>query len=301
MDMAACLKVAPLLRVNPQWLYDGSGKMDAKVPAAPTSVTPAPWPLPAIPRERIESLAPAQLERLQGAIAFALAQVEQDVLVAPKPQGKRGSTVNLDDAPDDFPIGQREKMPWEGGWKPTPAGDLPLRLQDRGGVVANVSPGAPPAANDRFEKVPELGEVKLAAGEGIENDAEETTGHVQFRRSFLRSVGADGGRGRVVYAKGNSMEPHIKDGWAVLVVPGEFISVRELTPNSIYAINYDGKMIVKAVVKDPRTDRWVARSANPSHPDIVLEGDEAVVRVLGRVVWAGGLLREGESTQWVRR
>lgn len=288
------------------WPYGLTSNTDAVVahevaePQASYGVERA-WPLPAIPRERIEALAPAQLERLQGAIAFALAQVEQDLLVAPKQQTKRGGTVNMDEADDAFPMGPRETMPWEGGWKPTPAKDLPLRLQDRGGVVANVSPGAPPAANDRFEKVPELGEVKLAAGEGIENEAEETTGHVQFRRSFLRSVGADGGRGRVVYAKGNSMEPHIKDGWALLVVPGDFSSVRELAPNSIYAINYDGKMIVKAVALDAQTNRWVARSANPSHPDIALQGDEAVVRVLGRVVWAGGLLREGDAGQWVRR
>lgn len=35
-----------------------------------------------------------------------------------------------------------------------------------------------------------------------------------------------------------------------------------------FRLNYDGKMIVKAVVKDPRTNKWVARSANPSHADI---------------------------------
>ncbi|VFR20251.1 putative phage repressor protein [plant metagenome] len=240
------------------------------------------------------------MERLQGALALALAQVQQDLIVPVKPQEKRGSTVSLDDAGDPFPMVLREPMPWEAGWKPTEAADLPTRVQDRGGVVANVSPGTPPAANDRFEKVVELGEVRLAAGEGIENEHELETGAIQFRRSFLRSVGADGGRGRVVYAKGNSMEPQIPDGSALLLVPSDAVDVRSLVPNSVYAINYDGKMIVKTVTRDQRTGKWLARSANSSYPDIALEGD-ALVRILGRVVWAGGLLREGDSTQWVRR
>lgn len=298
------VRAANFLGVSKEWLSEGRGKRnstDLEHHAAEiTQLDSAAWPFPAVPREAIEALPPAKLERLQGALALALAQVQQDLIVPVKPQEKRGSTVSLDDAGDPFPMVLREPMPWEAGWKPTEAADLPTRVQDRGGVVANVSPGTPPAANDRFEKVVELGEVRLAAGEGIENEHELETGAIQFRRSFLRSVGADGGRGRVVYAKGNSMEPQIPDGSALLLVPSDAVDVRSLVPNSVYAINYDGKMIVKTVTRDQRTGKWLARSANSSYPDIALEGD-ALVRILGRVVWAGGLLREGDSTQWVRR
>lgn len=110
---------------------------------------------------------------------------------------------------------------------------------------------------------------------------------IQFRQSFLRSVGADGGRARVVYAKGDSMEPVIKDGTALLTAGG------------VYAINYDGKMIVKTVAKDKLTSRWVARSFNPAYPDIPLENGHPA-RVLGQVVWAGVRLRDDEARQWVR-
>lgn len=276
----------------------GAEATDTPVPSEPM---PLAWPFPAIPRERVEVLTkdPVKLERLQGALAFALAQVEQGLNVAPKQQPKAGGTVNLDDAHDPFPMAPREQMPWDPGWKPTKAADLPRPVL-RGGVVANVSPGSTPPANDRFEKVAELGEVRLAAGEGIENDHEQETGYIQFRRSFLRAVGADGGRARVVYAKGDSMLPVIQDGAALLVVPDESLTLRDLGAGGVFAINYDGKMIVKSIVMDPRSGRWMARSFNELHPDIPLD-DDSKVKVLGRVVWVGAKLPEGDAGQWVRR
>ncbi|CAM3208959.1 peptidase S24-like protein [Achromobacter marplatensis] len=139
----------------------------------------------------------------------------------------------------------------------------------------------------------------MAAGDGIENDNELATGMIQFRSSFLRSVGADKGRGRVVYAKGDSMEPVIKDGAALLVVPNESLTLRDLANGGVYAVNYEGKMLVKTVAKDKLTGRWVARSFNPAYPDIALENG-VDVRVLGQVVWAGARLRDDEAGHWIR-
>lgn len=204
------------------------------------------------------------------------------------------------DEEDPFPMAPVELAPWEGG-KPVDDREHapPPRLNLDRTVVANVGPGEPQAANERFEKVPELGDVRLAAGEGIENHTEEQTGFVQFRRSFLRSVSADAGRGRVVYAKGDSMEPIIRDGAALLVVPDLGLTLADVAAGGVYAINYDGKMIVKTMAKDRLTGCWVARSFNTQYQDIPLEGD-ASVRVLGRVVWAGARLKEKEWGQWVR-
>lgn len=261
------------------------------------------WPLPAIPRERIESLDPAKLERLQGAIALALAQIDRGLISDPKKPGGAGSVANMDLVGDPFAsLGSKPKMPWEPGWKPEDdaGADQPARpIQTIGGVVANVSAGAAPAANDKFDKIPELGEVRLAAGDGFENDREHETGYLTFRRSFLRSVGADGSRARVVYAQGDSMEPVIQDGAALLVVPDDSLTLRDLAAGGIYAINYDGKMIVKTIVKN--NGRWVARSYNPAYMDIPLEGDDVSVRILGRVVWSGSKLPQSDASQWVKR
>lgn len=210
--------------------------------------------------------------------------------------------VDMDAADDPFSMrGKRLPYgPWEGGKTTFQAEqERPLRINTQRGVLANVAVGEPPAANDKFERVPELADVRLAAGEPIENHAEEQTGMIQFRKSFLKSVGADNGKARVVYAKGNSMEPVIRDGAALLVVPNESLTLRDLAAGGVYAINYDGKMIVKTVAKDRLTGRWVARSFNRSYDDIPLENGHPV-RVLGQVVWAGARLRDDEAGQWAR-
>ncbi|RIQ53585.1 LexA family transcriptional regulator [Bordetella avium] len=212
---------------------------------------------------------------------------------------KRGTPIDMDAVADEFPMRIPGLPPGPSQIdEPAPAYVAP-RLSLEQAVAVNVAPGEHHAANDKFEKVPELADVRLAAGEGIENHTEEMTGFVQFRRSFLRAVGADGGRGRVVYAKGDSMEPIIRDGAALLVAIDQSLTLHDVAAGGVYAINYDGKMLVKTVAKDRLTGRWVARSFNAQHPDIPLEGN-GLVRVLGRVVWAGARLGGDEAGQWVR-
>lgn len=283
---ANLVSVAQLLNVSEAWLADGVLPKERRLDSD--------WPFPSISEADVRALSPGQLGQLEGAIALAIGQLRLGVDVAPArraaaPAPRPGGLVDIDAAADEFPmrIGGAA-APWEPGGKTTRQmereGSLKLSLAES--VVANVAPGDPPAANDKFEKVPELADVRLSAGDGIENHAEDQTGMIQFRRSFLRSVGADGGRARVVYAKGDSMEPVIRDGAALLVVPDEGLTLRDLAAGGIYAINYDGKMIVKAVAKDRLTGRWVARSFNDRYQDVPLENG-APVRVLGRVVWAG--------------
>lgn len=274
-----------------------------------TSVSSTPWPFASIDRERIEALPAERLKHLEGVMLFALHGYSEGtatisvpaVSTTPAPPS-RGSVFDMDAADDVFPmrIGGTTAAPWAGGQTTRQAEKAsPVRISTQAGVIANVGPGEPHAANDKFEKVPELSDVRLAAGDGIENEDETQTGVVQFRKSFLRSVGADAGKARVVYAKGDSMEPVIKDGAALLVVPNEDLTLRDLAGGGVYAINYDGKMIVKTVARDKLTGRWVARSFNPAYPDIPLENGHPV-RVLGQVVWAGARLRDDEAGQWVR-
>ncbi|MFY1939504.1 S24 family peptidase [Achromobacter xylosoxidans] len=309
------LDLARALNVNVEWLMDGVGpkRGNGAGDTAARPAPPAPWPFRTIPEDQLRALPESQLNALEGAIALAIAQMKLGIQVSPPPAApaanviplrahKPGGLVDMDHADDPFPMRiPGLPGPWEGG-KTTkqierePAARPFSIAKD---VVANVGPGEPHAANDKFEKVPELADVRLAAGDGIENDNELVTGMIQFRASFLRSVGADKGRGRVVYAKGDSMEPVIRDGAGLLMVPNEDLTLRDLASGGVYAINYDGKMIVKTVARDRLTGRWVARSFNPAYPDIPLENGHPV-RVLGQVVWAGARLRDDEAGQWVR-
>lgn len=249
-------------------------------PETPSPPPSAPWPFPEIPEHEVRALPPAQLDALQGALALAIAQLKIGIKVSATPAQKlasfsSGAVVDTHAADDAFP------MPDVLGKQEAGSGKIV--------VAANVTSGSPPAANDSFEPVPELADVRLAAGDGIENHTEDQTGVIQFRSSFLRSVGADAGKSRVVYAKGDSMEPVIKDGAALLVVPNEGLTLRDLAAGGVYAINYGGKMLVKTVTRDKLTGRWVARSFNPAYYDIPLENGTPV-RVLGQVVWAGSRL-----------
>ncbi|MBR8654221.1 helix-turn-helix transcriptional regulator [Achromobacter sp. Marseille-Q0513] len=270
-----------------------------EVPTAPASHDND-WPFKTIAAADVRALPAGQLTALEGALALAIAQLKIGLSVSPPPAPtpapviplrahKPGGLVDMDHADDPFPMRiPGLPAPWEGGkaTKQIEREHAARPLSIAADVVPNVGPGEPHAANDKFEKVPELADVRLAAGDGIENDNELITGMIQFRSSFLRSVGADKGRGRVVYAKGDSMEPVIRDGAALLMVPNENLTLRDLASGGVYAINYDGKMIVKTVARDRLTGRWVARSFNPAYPDIPLENGHPV-RVLGQVVWAG--------------
>lgn len=271
------------------------------------------WPFKTIAAADVRALPEGQLTALEGALALAIAQLKIGLNVSPPPSPapaaviplrahKPGGLVDIDHADDPFPmrIAGLPPAPWEGGQTTFEADRNPkIRISTQTGVIANAGPGEPHAANDRFEKVPELAEVRLAAGDGIENHSEDQTGMIQFRRSFLKAVGADNGKARVVYAKGDSMEPVIRDGAALLVVPNENLTLQDVASGGVYAINYDGKMLVKTVTRDNLTGRWVARSFNPAYYDIPLENGHPV-RVLGQVVWAGAKLRDDEAGQWTK-
>ncbi|MGE8449074.1 MAG: S24 family peptidase [Pseudomonadales bacterium] len=304
------LDLARALGVNVEWLMDGTGPKRGRDDGTPPKSAPLPenWPFASIPEAEVRSLSAGQLSALEGAIALAIAQLKLGITVAParaQPMPAapaRGGLVDMDAADDPFPmrINGLPPAPWDGGQTTHQAGLVPrIRISTQTGVIANVGPGEPVAANDKFEKVAELADVRLAAGEGIENHSEDQTGMIQFRRSFLRGVGAEGGKARVVYAKGKSMEPIIRDGAALLVVPNEGLTLGDIAAGGVYAINYDGKMLVKTVAKDKLTGRWVARSFNPAYHDIPLENGTPV-RVLGQVVWVGARLRDDEAGQWTR-
>lgn len=255
-------------------------------PERASNTSPAiarPWPFPSIPEADIRALDRVQIGRLEGAMALVIAQLKMPVKVIP-PRQAATALVDINAAADEFPM----DIPGLPGPREVGAGTASRKTAPLvSGAVDNIRPAVPYPANDEMVDVPELGDVRLAANiEGHENETEHQTGVMQFRKSFLQSVGADGGRGRVVYAKGDSMEPIIGDGSALLVVLDEHLTVRDLAVGGIYAIRYDGKTMVKKVVKDKLTGHWVARSFNHTYGDVSLENG-VPVRVLGRVVWAG--------------
>ncbi|WP_175216386.1 S24 family peptidase [Achromobacter deleyi] len=281
-------EISPRLAIEAQ----KAAALSSEQPIVPIPSAPY-WPFSTISEAEIRSLAPAQLNALEGALALAIAQLKLGI--GPSPAHTSSSRtapaglVDMDAVADEFaPPASVIPPPWDGGPTTKQMEDAARRSPPQvSGAVSNIGPAEAHPANDDLVDVPELGDVRLAASiEGHENESEQQTGVMPFRRSFLRSVGADGSRGRVVYAKGDSMEPFINDGAALLVVLQEDLTVRNLVAGGIYAIRYDGKMMVKRVAKDKLTGKWVAQSLNPKYRDVTLENGVSV-QLLGRVVWTG--------------
>lgn len=265
------------------------------------------WPFDRIKEADIRSLPKAKRDELEKVLASALARLmdgaAQQAVKSPAGTPKGAGLASLDDVENPFPVGPTKLKPWDLGYRSEreeeEAPALLPAISTARDVVANVSAGDH-AANDEFEPVPELPDVRLAAGdEGVEVLNEAPKGVLHFRSSFLRQHNANDGRARVVYASGDSMEPVIPNGAAMLLVPTAGLTLRDVASGGVWAINYDGKMLVKTITR-PAGGMWVARSFNQAYPDILLENG-VDVRVLGRIVWVGAALRNDLQGQWVRR
>lgn len=332
MEGANLLAAAEFLDVSYWWLAAGQGPMRPDTAERVGRPAGRPdgshWPFARIDEDDVRALSSGDLARVEGAIALAIAQLKLDVEIRQEhpAHGRTPGHPMADPREADLPFpmepvaalpgtsarqpgpGEDEGLPFpEGGpseatrylREPEPASYSLAAISTARDVVTNVSAGESPA-NDDFEPVPELPDVRLAASdEGIEVFNEAAGGMLFFRRSFLRQHNADDGRARVVYAAGDSMEPVIPDGAALLLVPAQGLSLRDVAGGGVWAINYGGKMLVKTITRPPG-GMWVARSFNRAYPDILLETD-VEVRVLGRIVWVGAALPPDARGQWVRR
>jgi phage repressor protein C with HTH and peptisase S24 domain len=129
-----------------------------------------------------------------------------------------------------------------------------------------------------------------STGEGDDNPHVEIRGVMAFKSSWLRANNLNQRHLDVIYANGHSMEPTINDGDVLLVDESKI----EPKDGQIFAMQSATKgTIVKRLVKSD-IDGWIIRSDNA---DKARYGDEALrdgeineVRIIGRVVWRGGML-----------
>ncbi|KDC23896.1 hypothetical protein L505_3670 [Bordetella bronchiseptica F4563] len=261
-----------------------------------------PWPFPSISEADVRALNPGQLGQLEGAIALAIGQLRLGVGVAPAqrkaaPSSGSGGLVDIDAAADEFPmrIGG-VPAPWEPGGTTTrqlERHSQGLRISQAVNV-GHVEDSGYSANDHEFIPIPEL-DVRLAAGKlGIENYQETEIGQILLRRSFLESFKRPIKRMRICYGNGPSMEPVIRHRNPMLVDVHP-VSLDEVQPRFVYAINRGGKMIVKCLERW-KDGRWMAISTNPApehHPFPLATDDGGEVRIIGTVLWSPYDLRNG--------
>lgn len=126
-------------------------------------------------------------------------------------------------------------------------------------------------------------DVAASAGAGALAIDEQADGFLAFQAEWLVRRGINVAAARVLQAKGDSMEPTIRDGDALLVDT----SVDRIIDHAIYVVIYGNMLLVKRV-QQKLDGAFILSSDNKLFRDEVIEPNETkYVRVAGRVMWYG--------------
>jgi len=152
----------------------------------------------------------------------------------------------------------------------------------------------PPRSFDLKDEPSYTGVMQLTArgstGSGDDNPHVEIRGVMAFKSAWLRANNLNQRHLDVIYANGHSMEPTINDGDVLLIDESKV----EPKDGQIFAMQSESKgTIVKRLVKSD-FDGWIIRSDNPDKArygdETLRDGEINEVRIIGRVVWRGGML-----------
>lgn len=127
-------------------------------------------------------------------------------------------------------------------------------------------------------------DVEASAGNGSEVNDEQVIGRFAFKRSWLARKGLNPSHLAVVTARGDSMEPTVRDGDILLVDR----NVTRISTDGIYLIERDNELYCKRL--QSLFDGGVSiMSDNPRYEAQRLSANAAEgLRVTGRVIWIGG-------------
>ena len=120
-------------------------------------------------------------------------------------------------------------------------------------------------------------DLAVAAGSGAEVDDESVTEHLTFRLDWLRRHGLDPAQCTVVKVQGESMEPALPEGSAILVDRAR----RRRRVGGIFVVRTADGVVVKKAGKD-ESGRWLLVSDHPSWEPVPWPQD---AKVIGEVKW----------------
>lgn len=125
-------------------------------------------------------------------------------------------------------------------------------------------------------------EVEASAGPGAIVGDEAADGTMQLDPRLLETLRLDPRHAAMLRARGDSMEPAIRDGDQIIV--DERDRAVAAAP-AIFVLRLDGDLLVKRVARLDGGFR--VTSDNPAYPP----RDSAAVEIVGRVVWLARTLR----------
>lgn len=160
-------------------------------------------------------------------------------------------------------------------------GEGPMRVDDGGHSHTLKSPATRKASGE-CSQIPQYN-AEPAAGHGAAFEGEQVVCHMPFSNKWLKYMGLDPACLVIVAARGDSMQPTIKDG-ALLM-----LDTRKTAPtDGIYVLRLDGGLIVKRLQINPLDKSVTIKSDNGTYDPITAQGDQLdLLDFVGRVVWIG--------------
>lgn len=149
-------------------------------------------------------------------------------------------------------------------------------------AVCNDTEDIIPATIDDFTLVP-VYNVQASAGHGSHVESELKTGHLAFRRDWLRDKGLKTKDLAIITAIGDSMEPTLSDGDIMLVDT----SIDKIINDAIYIVQTDQHLIVKRI-QQALDGSLIIISDNQRYERQKINPEQAKgVKIAGRVKWYG--------------
>ncbi len=126
-------------------------------------------------------------------------------------------------------------------------------------------------------------DVQASAGHGAVPQSENIIDSIAFNASWLRERGINPGFASILEARGDSMEPSIRDG-DLLVVDR---SITTAVGNGIYIVIFGGNVLVKRI-NMRRDGTLVLISDNERYGQETVPADEVPdIHIAARVMWYG--------------
>ena len=127
-----------------------------------------------------------------------------------------------------------------------------------------------------------ISEVDTSAGAGAVVNDEKVTGHMTFPSQWLRNRGLRSAACRIIRVTGQSMEPTLSDGSAILV----YLGSKHLQDGKIFVIRIGNDLVVKRTVMDPE-EGWLLVSDNNDKTTWKTRPWPEDAQIVGEIKWVG--------------
>jgi hypothetical protein len=163
------------------------------------------------------------------------------------------------------------------------ARDLPAPLQAVP-LDYTAHPGLPDHMNPEAMIKVRLHPQKFAAGDGeAETEPGSLISSLSFPAPWLRRLGLNAQSAALVWVKGDSMTPTLKNGAMAMLDT----RINDVKKRKIYAFRYGEELFIKRLERIS-PDTLIAQSDNAAYDTIVIAGaDFEQFQMFGEVVWSG--------------